>query len=127
MEEKNFDREAQLEQFRSVMQMATMAVKNAVLINGGAAIALLAFLGSTTFDVCISYLVWSLRLFCLGVALAAFASAFGYFAQNRHLTSIKNNEESRPGKTIGFFAAGLVFLSYTTFIFGCFLASLSFI
>lgn len=46
MEEEQFDREEQRERFQSVMQMATMAVKNAVLINGGAAFALLTFLGN---------------------------------------------------------------------------------
>ncbi len=126
MEEKEFTQQAQLEQFRSVMEMAIMAVKNAILINGGAAIALLTFLGNTKRTLCMSWLLLSLQLFCFGVALAAFATAFGYFAQNRHLTSIKNNECQLPGERLGFIAACLVLLSYSAFIIGCLFASFSF-
>ena len=126
MEDEKFKNEAQLEQFRSVMQMATMAVKNAILINGGGAISLLTFLGNAKLEFCVAYLVWALQLFCLGVALAAFATAFGYFAQNRHLASIQNNEQERPGKKLGLISAVLVLLSYTVFAIGSVLASLSF-
>jgi hypothetical protein len=126
LKDKEFKNEAQLEQFRSVMQMSTMAIKNAILINGAAAISLLTFLGNEKFDSSISYLVYSLQLFCLGVTLAAFATAFGYFAQSSHLTTIQNNEQKGHGKNFGFIAAGLILLSYTTFAAGCILASLSF-
>ena len=46
LKDKEFKNEAQLEQFRSVMQMSTMAIKNAIEIDGAAAISLLTFLGN---------------------------------------------------------------------------------
>ncbi|MFT4609867.1 MAG: hypothetical protein ACI8VY_000893, partial [Cellvibrionaceae bacterium] len=45
-----------------VMQMSTMAIKNAIEIDGAAAISLLTFLGNEKFDSSISYLVCSLQL-----------------------------------------------------------------
>jgi hypothetical protein len=62
LKDKEFKNEAQLEQFRSVMQMSTMAIKNAIEIDGAAAISLLTFLGNEKFDSSISYLVCSLQL-----------------------------------------------------------------
>jgi hypothetical protein len=124
--DKQLKHEAQMEQFRSVIQMASMSLRTAILINGGAAIAILTFLGNSQQPYCAAYLVASLQVFAIGVAAAAFATVLGYFAQNRHLTSIQNDETEYPGKKLGIAAAALVLLSNVGFVAGTIIASFGF-
>ena len=120
--DKQLNHEAQMEQFRSVIQMASMSLRTAILINGAAAIAILTFLGNSQQSYCAAYLVASLQIFALSVAVAAFATALGYFAQNRHLASIQNGEREFPGTKLGI----AVLLSYAGFVAGSIIASFGF-
>lgn len=68
---------------RSTIEFAHGAIKGATLLNGGAAVALLAFLGATTSRGLTVY-QWaatSLGLFAIGTALAVLCGAFSYLAQ----------------------------------------------
>ncbi|MFJ7567857.1 hypothetical protein ACIQW9_12945 [Herminiimonas sp. NPDC097707] len=77
-----------LEMFKSVIEAGGTALKSAMLINGGAAIALLAFLGNLLTrqphlgdSVIISKLNYAMMIFVCGVGCAALATAARYLAQ----------------------------------------------
>jgi len=75
----------QLENFRSVVTLGQAALKSIILINGGAAVALLAFLGHLVADGPLTNapapIVESLYRFVLGVLLASLASGTTYASQ----------------------------------------------
>jgi len=74
-----------LEMFRSVMGFAQSALKTIILVNGGAAVAVLAFIGNIwakPLEVNIAEaLVKSEAWFASGVLLGAVATGFSYLAQ----------------------------------------------
>ena len=77
------------EMFKSVIEAGLNALKSAIIINGGAAVALLAFLGSlitkeSSNSACIypiSAIGYALLIFIFGVGFAGLASGFRYLAQ----------------------------------------------
>ena len=77
--------DANTQMLRSVIDYGRDALKAAMLINGGAAIALLAFIGtiwsSESDPETVQSLAWSLAMFCFGVLAGATACAGAYFAQ----------------------------------------------
>ena len=74
-----------LEGFRQVIALGQSTLKSMMLINGGAAVALLAFLGNLITRAGSSQTIvafaGSMRLFVIGVFLAAVAYATTYFSQ----------------------------------------------
>lgn len=74
-----------LETFKVTITAGSNAVKALMLLNGGASIAFLAFIGnlwiSGKMNESIPMLVIALRAFCYGVGLAVCCSAFTYFCQ----------------------------------------------
>lgn len=74
-----------LEMFRSIMPFAHSALKSAILINGGAAVALLAFIGKiwgTTGAIHIANsITLSIAFFSFGVLASALASGTSYLTQ----------------------------------------------
>ena len=74
-----------LESFRQVIALGQSAIKSIFFINGGAAVALLAFIGhlatSTTMTKSVMPFAFSLRLFVFGVFFAALTSALTYLCQ----------------------------------------------
>lgn len=82
---------ASLEAFRSVITVGANAARAFMIINGGAAIALLAFLGNvwnkdSSPDV-LSSILGSLLIFCIGVLCSGVCSGFTYLAQYCYATS----------------------------------------
>lgn len=77
--------ETDLEVFRSVFTYGQAALRTTITINGGAAIAVLAFLaryvGSPSIQVDISQFLLSLLIFGLGVFIGSFTTGFTYLAQ----------------------------------------------
>ncbi|MFB3893001.1 MAG: hypothetical protein ACE15C_13365 [Phycisphaerae bacterium] len=65
--------------FSAVVSFARDAVKTTLLINGGAAVAILTKLGSASYSA--DYFKWSLLTYACGVLAAAIASGLAYFAQ----------------------------------------------
>jgi len=122
-EESNFHKEAQIEQFKSVMQVSVLALRSAMIINGGAAIALLTFLGNMKDTSGMACFVNSLQFYIAGVALAALATGTSYFAQYRYLHELKNNNSKSRGQYFTCLTIALVFLAYAAFIGGGFEAS----
>jgi hypothetical protein len=76
----------QLESFKQVITLGQSAIKSITLINGGAAVALLAFIGhltsATTTKLQILPFAESLRFFVAGVFFSALASGTTYLSQN---------------------------------------------
>lgn len=79
---------ANLEMFKSVIEAGQTALKSAILINGGAAAALLAFLGNlltkeapTGINFPIATISHAMLIFVIGVGLAGLASGFRYLTQ----------------------------------------------
>jgi hypothetical protein len=74
-----------LEGFRQIIALGQSTLKSMMLINGGAAVALLAFLGNliTRSGSSTNVVVFagSMRMFVVGVFLAAVAYATTYFSQ----------------------------------------------
>lgn len=79
------DHAANLEVFRSVITVGANAAKAFMIINGGAAIALLAFLGNIwnkeSTPTAAASISDSLLLFCVGVLCSGICSGFTYLAQ----------------------------------------------
>ncbi len=77
--------EASLEMFKSVIEAGLTALKSAIIINGGAAIALLAFIGgiinTKKNGASISGIGEALLIFTLGVGLAGIATGLRYITQ----------------------------------------------
>jgi hypothetical protein len=116
-----------LETFRSVIQAGQNALRTAFIMNGGAAVALLAFIGhlSSVAPERVSSLAPSLAAFVIGVLIAALASGTTYLSQWFFAHAF--NRENRPWlKTMGFilnFAAILFGLgAYVVFAYGMWLA-----
>ena len=72
---------SRIEMFRAVAAFEHAALRPLLLLNGGAAVALLAFIGKVwpevIPDILIAMAIWS-----GGLALAAIATSLGYFSQN---------------------------------------------
>ncbi len=77
-----------MEMFRSALEAGQTALQSLILINGGAAVALLAFLGNIltkdgprSFKLSVSTLNVAMLTFVIGVGLAGAAGAFRYLTQ----------------------------------------------
>ncbi|EOC1797619.1 hypothetical protein [Vibrio fluvialis] len=114
-----------LEMFRSVITSGQAALKASMVINGGAAVALLAFMGkiwgsSITTGVA-SSLSGSTFMFCIGIILGALASGTTYFSQ-----CLYNVDKIKIGNIINVVTIIMVLASYGIFIFSSFIAAKSF-
>lgn len=83
---------AQLEAFKSVITVGANACRAFMIMNGGAAIALLAFLGNiwnknSTPDAAKGIAI-SLGVFCFGVIASGFCAGFTYLAQSFYGNSL---------------------------------------
>lgn len=121
----NADRESQRHHFNAAITLAGHALKSAILINGGAAVGMLTFIGHElqlpqplrlTFAL-------SLLLFVFGVLFAALATGFSYFAQHFFM---------EYGQCFGLriwrsFAIGAIMCAYLFFGTGSLFAYLGFI
>lgn len=74
-----------IEMLRSVFMFGNTALKSSILINGGAAVALLAFIGKIWTDkleaAAISAVTMAIAFFSFGVLSAAVGTAFSYLTQ----------------------------------------------
>jgi hypothetical protein len=122
--------EARIEQFKSVMGIASLALRTAILINGGAIIALLAFIGGLEESKLwgIPTLIYSIKILSVGIAAASISILFAYFSQACHLKAIKDTGyDSKNGERLGVFSAIFVILSYTLFAIGSVWATTAYI
>lgn len=82
--EYNADKEGRRHHFDATVTLAGHALKNAILINGGAAVAMLTFIGHELQLPKLSRLPFahSLLSYVIGVFFAAFAACLSYLAQD---------------------------------------------
>ncbi|CAK2015994.1 MULTISPECIES: hypothetical protein [Vibrio] len=115
----------QVEMFKSVIASGQTALKSSMIINGGAAAALLAFTGKIWIEgsnaLVTNALTSSIFMFCIGILAAAFATGTTYLAQFSY-----GNEWIKTGNTINIVSVLSVLFSYGIFIYSCYNASSSF-
>ena len=113
---------ADKEAFRSVIAFALTTVNAAMLINGGAAIALLAFLGNLEPDRLVStrpHSAFALFAFAIGVLAGASGAALGYFTQYRYQSDfVLTGKPSTLGICLHCAAIIVVFLAFFLFVLG---------
>ncbi len=116
-------REAALDMFRSVIGFAQYALKTIILVNGGAAVAMLALIGNiwskeSSVEVA-KAIACSEAYFAFGVLIGAIATSTAYFTQYFYERASKY-----PNVAIGFHIATIVLVvgSYVTFGLGVYAA-----
>lgn len=109
-----------IEMFRSVLEAGQTALKSATIINGGAAAALLAFLGNlltkeapqgTTFP--ISSISFAMLIFVIGVGCAGLAAGLRYLSQAAYKC-----DREKTGDVINFVTVALGLASFAAFFWG---------
>jgi hypothetical protein len=125
--------ESEREMFRTVITYGSEAMKAAILVNGGAAVALLAFLGSSKgislARVPTSLLANAVLFLVGGVLCAAIAVATAYLTQFYYHQNQYVEPTNIDGKMAPFFryvSMALIGSSYAVFAIGAWLAWLAF-
>ena len=113
--------DADLEMFRSVIQAGLTARRSAIVINGGAAVALLAFLGHVSTGQQDKELVVALAnaivLFVFGVLSGGVADGITYLTQFHY-----RHNRPKLGNLFNGFSIVLIMASHVLFAFGAFQA-----
>jgi hypothetical protein len=111
-----------VEMFKSVISSGQSALKSSMIINGGAAAALLAFTGkiweTSTSELVANSLSSSIFIFCLGVLFAAVATGTTYLTQFSFASGW-----IKLGHSINTFNIIVLLLSYSAFCVGAFKAA----
>ena len=106
-----------IEMFRSIINYGTVVLKSAILINGGAAVALLAFIGNIwtkgITPTSVVPLTSSIAYFSFGVLSATIGTATSYFTQYYYGT-----EHQRAGVVFHYLTVFFVVGSYILFSLG---------
>ncbi len=114
-----------LEMWRSVITFALGSIKSAMLINGGGAVALLAFIGNIWVkgiaDNAVASITFSIAFFSFGVLAASIGSGTTYVAQYCYAAEWEKTAISFHVSTVI-----IIFLSYILFGFGAYEAYMSF-
>ena len=102
------------EMFKAVITAGQSALKASMIINGGAAVALLAFAGriweTTTSETVASSLTNGIIFFCFGVLIAAISTGTTYLSQLAF-----SLEWLGVGRSFNIISIALVFFSYVLF------------
>jgi hypothetical protein len=118
-----FRKEHAIETYRSLISITLAGLKTLMLINGGAVVALLAYLGQSPQGPTLApRVLWSLGSFVAGVVFCVFAFLGSYQTQ-----FALYNESLSPARNSGFphmkwqrITIGFVLLSCVAFIIGAF-------
>lgn len=115
----NAERSIERALFNAVIAAGQSALKSAILINGGACVALLAFIGGTLDSLpdktLLSWLLVSTFLLVLGTLFAAVASGLTYLSQKCY----QKGDKSEKGDKVNNITITLVIFSYILFSIGC--------
>ena len=103
-----------LETYKSLVTLSIEGFKFSALINGGAAVALLAYLGNVSSKITsVPDMRWPMMAFLVGLALCGFAMLGAYLTQLKLLNEIGRSEKPVMHHSwllwvaIGFFALSL--------------------
>jgi hypothetical protein len=114
----------------AAITFAGAALKSALLINGGAAVAMLAYLGNSHSETNEEF-PYALLMFTSGVLLAAMATGGSYLAQTRYAKRTESNEQAKRMEVIGNryrnVSIALIIVAYIAFGLGSFTAYFGFI
>ncbi len=107
-----------LEMLRAVITYGQAAIKSAILINGGAAVALLAFIGNiwaktTTTQFAIDSLTKAIVFFALGVVTGAIGTGTTYITQYLY-----SENRQKPAYAFHIVTVLIVLSTYALFCFG---------
>jgi hypothetical protein len=120
-----------VETFKGLIALSIEALKALLLINGGAAVALLAYLGSPHARYpYIPYMKNALLCFAGGVLATALAFIAGYFTQLRLYGEERARHMNQPFRQVHWIgmatATVLIFASACAFGVGCWIAASAF-
>ncbi|MFQ5673262.1 MAG: hypothetical protein ACE5G9_09215 [Nitrospinales bacterium] len=113
-----YRRDWMIASIKASVDLAGIAIKSALLINGGATVAILAFLGNflskdAQKTVVLNALASPLGYFSLGVVTAAIGSGLAYCSQRSYL-----EEWNKAGICFNLLAVIFIVATYGAFIFG---------
>ncbi|MBN2033518.1 MAG: hypothetical protein JW836_09595 [Deltaproteobacteria bacterium] len=127
--------DASLESFRSTIAWGQTSVNSSFFLNGGACVALLAFIGSiwsksALYSEAVN-IVFSLKCFAFGVLATTISSGASYFSQGYYThaipETIRQGDHDRPQTKKGHcwkrIAIALIIFSYCAFFVGVFSAA----
>lgn len=119
---ESFEKERAVETYKSLIQFSIETMKTLLLLNGGAVVALLAYLGNiTNKGSCVPDMRWPMGAFITGLFFCGLTFILSY------LTQLRLHQENMSGRKEGFFtrhqtwlnfAAGSAILSVVCFICG---------
>lgn len=124
----NAEVSSNLEMFRSIITSGQSALKSALIINGGAAVAMLAFIGNlatkgSEFKSTISVFSTPLFYFTLGVLCASIGFGGTYLSQ----VLFNRKKTEKLGSVVRLIVIAVVIASYGFFLFGAMSAKAGFI
>ncbi|EKT4523494.1 hypothetical protein QEM13_002769 [Pseudomonas putida] len=127
IEKEKYSHSANLEMFKSVIQTGQNAIRSMVLLNGGAAVALLAFIGKLTdaSRINIPSFATPLTIFVIGAFLSTISSGVTYLTQI--LYSEEGKWQVRAGITLHGLSILLGLASLSLFGYGTYRAYGAFI
>lgn len=107
-----------------VVRSADSALRNAFLVNGGGAVALLAFFGQVSRQAGLSssYIATALLLLVVGTFLAAVATGFSFLAQYGYMVGKRRSWLGRSAQRITALNIVLIWFSYMCFVVAGFVA-----
>jgi len=90
----NFEDEKKLETFRSLIQISVSGLRLLAILNGGAAVALLAYLGNVAGKTAaVPDMRLSIGCYLFGLVLTGFAFVFSYLTQSRLFNELMGRAE----------------------------------
>ncbi len=118
--------DTKIEEFKSVISAGQTALRSAILINGGAAIALLSFIGhiwnTNTSTAIAKEITCSLFIFLIGVLAGTVSTGTTYLSQYSY-----GYGKYKLGHIINILTIMIIIISYICFLYGGYIAYNSFI
>ncbi len=119
----------QIMNIQKAIDFALECVRSGILINGGAVVALLAFLGGSNNKIIDSaYIHTTMTWFCFGIICAVLGGVSGYLSQVQHAgvssrLSVGRAPNGNPARFLTIFGILLVLGSIACFVLGTYFAS----
>ena len=116
----SYDEDHALETFKSLIAVSMEGLKTLLLVNGGAVVALLAFLGQSTLGPALApHFWWPIAFFVGGVALCTLAFIGSYFTQFSLYNEHFPNRQYRGPKHMTCLWATLALVLTSVICFAC--------
>ena len=112
--------QAHLEMFRSVITTGQTAIRSSLILNGGSAVALLAFIGHLATDKTDKVTLFAPCLFIFGLGALAIVITSGFTYLSQWLGSSTVARVRTASVVINYIAIGLGIASYFAFLYGLF-------